>query len=83
MVKRFNSGFQYFKHVLVDNNHNISGKKRIQGAKMKLDDDFSAMFLIVDASNKGFLTSKEVADFYQTLFCHEVGTDMVKNCLFK
>ena len=44
---------------------------------MKLEDDFNAMFMIVDTSNKGYLTVEEVTDFYHTLFCNEVAIDLV------
>ena len=44
---------------------------------MKLEDDFNAMFLIVDASNKGYLTTEEIIDFYHTLFCNDVDLDLV------
>ena len=44
---------------------------------MKLEEDFNAMFLIVDTSNKGYLTAEEVATFYETLFCNDIGLDLV------
>ena len=50
--------------------------------KMKPEGDFSQMFMIVDVSNKGYLTLKEVADFYQSLFFQKVKLDLVSKTGF-
>jgi len=44
---------------------------------MKLENDFNAMFVIVDSKNKGYLTVEELTDFYQTLFCNEIDLNLV------
>ena len=49
---------------------------------MKPEGDFSQMFMIVDVSNKGYLTLKEVADFYQSLFFQKVKLDLVSKTGF-
>lgn len=37
-----------------------------------LDEDFQSMFQVLDRTKKGFLTSIEIQEFYETLFFQKV-----------
>ncbi|XP_076812765.1 uncharacterized protein LOC143459471 isoform X1 [Clavelina lepadiformis] len=45
---------------------------------MKFEEDFQSMFMILDTTNKGFLTTDEVSCFYETLFCQKLDIGLAK-----